>query len=226
MIAFSHTQVASLRSTSRQRRSCRSSQRQASSSLCAQCLSQQCCSLQVRLDLYGKRKEHCIGKLTREAAKFVFFASLAMPRSQSLGKEAATLSDKAKFIRLVVDGHLEACTCRELNREPEEIRRLFFGQVANRASVKAGPSFGCKGPERHCFLRVKSRSPEKVCNDMRRFGLRTKQEIEAANCQRRVALASSVLSRRPSRVGWKKGQPRRARPGAAVAASSTVWKSC
>ncbi|CAE7817126.1 TOP2, partial [Symbiodinium microadriaticum] len=66
----------------------------------------------VRLEQYGKRKEYCIEKLQ---------------------KEVATLTDKAKFIRLVVDGELE---------------------IADRAS-------------------------QKVCNDMKRFGLRTKQEIEA-----------------------------------------------
>ncbi|CAE7627527.1 top2 [Symbiodinium sp. CCMP2456] len=78
----------------------------------------------VRLEQYGKRKEYCIEKLQ---------------------KEAATLTDKAKFIRLVVDGELE---------------------IADRAS-------------------------RKVCNDMKRFGLRTKQEIEAGVEEKPTAARNS-----------------------------------
>jgi len=78
----------------------------------------------VRLELYGKRKEYCI---------------------QKLQKEVATLTDKAKFIRLVVDGELE---------------------IADRAS-------------------------RKVCNDMKRFGLRTKQEIEAGVEEKTTAARNS-----------------------------------
>ncbi|CAE7303561.1 TOP2 [Symbiodinium natans] len=83
----------------------------------------------VRMELYAKRKEHCIGKLSREVA---------------------TLTDKAKFIRLVVDGQLE---------------------VADRPS-------------------------RKVCNDMRRFGLRTKQEIEAGVEERSNSSGSFLTSPR------------------------------
>mmetsp|Transcript_29070 Transcript_29070/g.52693 ORF Transcript_29070/g.52693 Transcript_29070/m.52693 type:complete len:2014 (-) Transcript_29070:71-6112(-) len=87
----------------------------------------------VRLEVYAKRKKHHMARLA---------------------EEVAFLCDRARFIRLVVDGHLE---------------------VSNRPTAE-------------------------VCAEMKRFGLRTKQEIEEGNVQDPPLAAGDVTPSKKRRL--------------------------